>query len=67
LEQLENERLKELEKLINDMLKKGYDNLTDEQKLELIGYQKEKCHILLDQVNRKKNKTKNDQTRIKEL
>lgn len=33
LEQLENERLKELERLINQMLSKGYDNLTDEQKL----------------------------------
>lgn len=46
LEQLENERLKQLEQLIAAMLAKG--DLTDAQKLELIGYQKERVNILLD-------------------
>lgn len=48
LEQLENERLRELEELIQNLLKKGLNNLSDEEKLTLILYQKEKCHILLD-------------------
>lgn len=48
LEQLENERLAELEKLISNMLSKGYDKLNDEEKLQLIQYQKEKFGILLD-------------------
>jgi hypothetical protein len=38
LEELENERLRELEELIKNMLSKGYDSLTDEEKLTLIGY-----------------------------
>lgn len=49
------------------MLAKGYNNLTDEEKLTLIGYQKEKCHILLDQENRKKSRTKDNEMRIDEL
>ena len=48
LEQLENERLRELEELIKGMLAKGLDKLSDEEKLTLILYQKEKCGILLD-------------------
>jgi hypothetical protein len=47
------------------MLKKG--DLTDEEKLTLIGYQKEKCHILLDQENRKKPRTEENELRIEEL
>lgn len=49
------------------MLAKGYNNLTDEEKLTLIGYQKEKCHIQLDQENRKKPRTKDNEMRIDEL
>lgn len=46
LEQLENERLKQLEQLIADLVARG--NLSDTEKLELIGYQKERVNILLD-------------------
>jgi len=60
LEQLENERLRHLEKLISDMLAKGYENLSDQEKLELIGYKKERVNILLDQFKRKNKLTKED-------
>lgn len=60
LEQLENERLRHLEKLISDMLAKGYENLSDQEKLELIGYKKERVNILLDQLKRKNKLSKED-------
>lgn len=33
LKKLEDERIKELNRLIQEMLSKGYENLTDEEKL----------------------------------
>lgn len=60
LEQLENDRLMQLEKLIAQMMSKGYANLSDLEKLELIDYKKERCHILIDQIKRKKSISKED-------
>ena len=44
-----------------------YNKLTDQDKLTLIGYQKEKCHILLDQEERKKPRSKENEMKIDEL
>jgi hypothetical protein len=53
LEELENQRLKFLNSRISDLMKKGWDNLTDVEKLELLKLQQEVLNIELDQLKRK--------------
>lgn len=52
--QLEEERLAELQKRIAELEKKGWDNLANNEKFELLGLQKEVLNIELDRILRKK-------------
>lgn len=65
LEKLENMRIAELTRLIAEIKKQ--EKLENKDLLKINLYEQEKVSILLDQLNRKKNKTEEDYLQIKEM
>jgi hypothetical protein len=60
LEKLENERIMQIDERLMELMKQGFENLSDEEKLEFYDLNIEKLDIEQSQIHRKKSLTDGD-------